>query len=92
MSEKSNLTSQQILEDSIRYSIPIYLQEGETEEGMIKKFKGDLVKTIQFLRTRSFDSIEVVKKSKPIPKPKEVPAKKQKKVSKPNTGKSNTLF
>lgn len=70
----SKLTSVMIRESAIHSAIPIYLREGETKEGMIDKFKGDLVKTIQFLRERHFEDVEVVER-KPAPKEKSLKEK-----------------
>lgn len=79
-----------IRESAIRNAIPIYLREGETAEGMIAKFKGDLNKTITFLRDRHFEDVEVVER-KPAPKEKvvkEKPATKPKAQPKPPTQES----
>lgn len=69
-----------IRESAIRSAIPIYLRGKETAEEIIAIFNGDLTKTIQFLRERHFEDVEVVEK-KPVPKEKS--AKKTK--SKDNT-------
>lgn len=66
-------TNDKIRDSAILYSISIYLREGETAEQMINKFKGDIVKTIQFLRERYFETIEKEEReSKPIMKEKMV--------------------
>ena len=54
---KTNLTSKQIRDTEILSAIPQYLLEGETEVEMAHRFKGDLVKTIQFLRERAFTNL-----------------------------------
>lgn len=87
MMTPSNLTSAQIRDTSILRSIPIYLRAGETSEGMIAKFKGDLIKTIQFLRERHHADIEVVPKKVA---PKEKPAKRPK--TKPKSPSQEKLF
>lgn len=80
----TKLTSPQIREGAIRYAIPIYLRQGETAESIIEKFKGDLVKTITFLRERHFEGMEVAEKKKPIKekvtksKPKNKPTSQEK--------------
>lgn len=68
MATASGLTNKMIHDKAIYDSIDGYLQEGETKEGIIKKFGGNLDKTIQFLRERSYESLEM-KKPKTKPKP-----------------------
>ena len=78
MNPASHLTGKKILEANILAIIPNYLLAGETAEQIIKQNGGDLVKTIQFLRERSYESLEIVKR-KPKEKVKEpAPAKKPK--------------
>lgn len=74
---KSNLTSKQLLDNSLRGAILFHLREGETEEGMIAQFKGDLLATVEFMRDRSYEGMEIVeRKPKPVePKPKPVEPK-----------------
>lgn len=67
MTEPSYLTSELIRDTALYDSIPFYLHEGETTEGIRKKFNGDLVKAIQFLRERDYATIEVVKPKPVIP-------------------------
>lgn len=69
----SGLTNDMIRKKAIYDSIDQYLQQGETKEGIVKKFGGNLDKTIQFLRARSYETLEVVKRK---PKPKEKPTPK----------------
>lgn len=77
----SNLSSKQLCNNYILGAIPMYLHEGETSEQIIKKFKGDIIKAIQFLRERSYASLKIVeRKSKPAVK--EKPTKKIKGKSK----------
>lgn len=59
--EASGLTTEKILKDTILGSIPFYLQPGETIESMVKQCGGSLIKTIQFLRERSYKDLEQVK-------------------------------
>lgn len=84
---KSNLTGRQIKDGTIRYAIPLYLKSGETAEGMIKKHNGDLDKTIKFLRDRSYEDIEVIKKKEKASK-----KKKGTKNHKPKSGSQKNLF
>ena len=78
---KSNLTSKQLLDNSLRGAILFHLREGETEEGMIAQFKGDLLATVEFMRDRSYEGMEIVeRKPKPVePKPKPVEKSTEKK-------------
>lgn len=82
----SGLTNEMIRNNSIYASIDMYLLEGETKEAIVKKFNGDLVKTIQFLRARSYESLEIVER-KPKPKPAPEPKKKKGTKSKPSSQK-----
>lgn len=52
--EPSGLTSEMIRDEAIRQEIQIHLRPDETKESVLKKFNGDLVKTIIFLRDRSY--------------------------------------
>lgn len=48
----------------------MYLKDGETKDGIMKQFKNNVVEAIKFLRSRSYETLEVVKrKPKPSPKP-----------------------
>lgn len=70
MNTPSGLTNDMIRNNAIYASIDFYLLEGETKESMVKKFGGNLNKTIQFLRDRSYETLEVIKrKPKPPVKP-----------------------
>lgn len=68
---RTNLTSKQILTETIDYAIPLYLNDGETKEGMLGKFDGDMVKLIQFLREREFEKYKTIKKSETQKQPEE---------------------
>lgn len=70
----SGLTSKMIHDKDCYDSIMLYLREGETREAMMKKFGGNLDKTIIFLRERSYEGMEIVeRKPKPVVKKKEEP-------------------
>lgn len=45
-------------------SIDMYLKEGETKEGIMKQFKNNVVEAIKFLRTRSYEGLEVIERKK----------------------------
>lgn len=64
-----------MLHDKYCYdAIMLYLCEGETREAMMKKFGGDLDRTYNFLRERSYEGMEIVeRKAKPIVKKKAEP-------------------
>lgn len=66
MQVRTNLTSDQIRDGAIESSIPYYLRPDETREGLLKKFDGNLIKLIQYLREREFENLEPIP-SKPIP-------------------------
>ena len=59
----SGLTNEMIRNNAIYSEMPSYLQKGETKESILKKFNGDLVKAIQFLRKREFNKVECASKS-----------------------------
>lgn len=87
---RSGLTSKMICNNQIYGAIPMYLRPGETTEAMIAKFKGNLVKAIQFLRDRAFES-EVASSSFPedhIMHPKHDPVYNDLPASKPKRSKS----
>lgn len=72
----SKLTGDRIREEAIDMAIPMYLLAEETKEGVLAKFKGDTIATIQFLRDRAFGV-------KPSPAVKEEPKKPAKAVKQP---------
>lgn len=91
MNTASGLTNDMIRNNSIYASIDMYLKEGETKEAMVKKFGGNLDKTIQFLRDRSYESLEIVeRKPKPADKPKPVKEKVAEKKKAKGTKKSSS--
>lgn len=67
----SGLTNKMLHDKYCYDAIMLYLCEGETREAMMKKFGGDLDRTYNFLRERSYEGMEIVeRKAKPIVKPK----------------------
>lgn len=91
----SGLTDEMIRNKAIYDSIDSYLLPGETKEGIVKKFKNNLVDTIQFLRTRSYEGMEIVApKQKPVEKPTVNKVDKAKPAPKknPKSSDQNTLF
>lgn len=70
----TGLTSEMLSKKYCYDAIMLYLREGETTEAMLKKFGGNLDKTIIFLRERSYEGMEIVeRKPKPIVKKKVEP-------------------
>ncbi len=77
------LTSDTIRDEAIDCSIPMYLREGETKEGMMEKFKGNGIAAIQFLRNREFGEKPAPaenKEPKKQPKPKQAVKQPDRKV------------
>lgn len=67
----TGLTSDMLSKRYCFDAILLYIREGENRDEIIKKFKGDLNKTIQFLRERSYEGMEIVdRKTKPSVKTK----------------------
>ena len=65
----TGLTSEMLSKKYCYDAILLYLRKGETTEAMIKKFGGNLDKTIIFLRERSYEGMEIVgRKPKPVVK------------------------
>ena len=74
MATASGLTNKMIHDKYCYDAILLYLKEGESRDDMLKKFGGNLDKTIQFLRARSYEGMEIVeRKPKPVIKKKEEP-------------------
>lgn len=67
----SGLTNDMLNKKYCYDAILLYLKEGEVREDMIKKFGGNVVTTIQFLRNRSYEGMEIMeRKPKPVIKKK----------------------
>lgn len=71
--QKSN--TKEILDASLDYAISLYIKPGENKDNLLKKFNGDKLATVKYMRNREMEGITVIKiehkKSKSKPKKKQ---------------------
>jgi|CXWL01.1.fsa_nt_gi uncharacterized membrane protein YcaP (DUF421 family) len=83
-------STESIFDGVMEYAISIHIEDGESKEELLKKFDGDKVKLIQWLRERAYGKPEpvvtaIVESSQEIEVKKAIPASlipKQKRTNK----------
>jgi hypothetical protein len=97
----TNGNSSAIFDSTLEYAMSIYIGADESRDELLKKFEGDKVKLVQWLRERAFSKDAPIKNTTPVPTEakKEIPAslipkikRKKKEKSESDSKKQNSIF
>lgn len=65
----SNNQGDSILDNTLEYCIALYIEEGETRDGLLSKFSGNKIELVNWLRARAFKKGSLLRDVKPTKAP-----------------------